>query len=397
MTGLARCVGDVPVFLDRHWCRSPLHRKAADGHGFVDLLSLDDVDRLISSSFLRLPAFRLVRDGTPLEPGSYTRSARLGGTTVSGVGDPRRIYEEFAEGATIVLQGLHRYWPALTRFCRDLELELTHPVQANAYITPPGSQGLSLHYDTHDVFVLQLAGHKQWAVHEPVLEDPLPSQPWSSTRGSPGEPCLSVDLRSGDSLYMPRGFLHSARAHEGVSAHLTIGVVAQTWHDVVRDLLADLADDVGFRRSLGAGFARDEHRLEADVADHLSRLREWIEKVDPGAVAAGVVRRFWSSRPPVLAGQLSQLLALDQLTGSSTVRRREGSVCRMTVVDGELDVLLGDRSLRMPAALHPAVARLAAGSVIEVSELADQLDEQSRLVLVRRLVREGLLEVVALG
>ena len=241
-TGLARCVGDVEGFLASYWGRAPLHRQGADPTGFADVLSLDDVDRFVSTSFARLPAFRLVRDGTPLDQGRYTRTARIGGQTVSGVGDPGRIYEEFRQGATIVLQGLQRSSEPVARFCRSLELELTSPVQANAYVTPPGARGLGVHYDTHDVFVLQVAGAKVWAVHEPVFEDPLPSQPWHAGRGEPGPAILEAELRAGDCLYVPRGFLHSAEAQEEMSAHLTVGVLCQTWFDVLRSVVDDMAD-----------------------------------------------------------------------------------------------------------------------------------------------------------
>jgi hypothetical protein len=399
MTSLARCVGDTKRFLDHHWGRAPLHRVAADESGFADLFSLDDVDHLVSSTSPRLPAFRLVRDGKPLDSTRYTRTAKIGGKAVSGVGDPRRVFEEFHAGATIVVQGLQRYWPPLTRFCRSLELELTHSVQANAYVTPPRSQGLGVHYDTHDVFVLQLAGRKAWDVYLPVLADPLPSQPWSSDRGAPGEPCLSAEVKAGDCLYVPRGYLHSAHAEQELSAHLTVGVPAQTRHDVANVVVRGAADDAWFRGGLAPGWADDGDALADDVRDVVRRLRDWLDTVDAEAVARQVATSFWKGRPPLLSGQLHQLLSLERLADGSVLRRREGTVCRLSS-DGQehLRVLLGDRELRMPAALSPVMHRIAAQSgPFPLSALADELDELSRLVLGRRLVREGLLEIVALG
>jgi hypothetical protein len=395
VTGLARCVGDVPWFLEQHWGRAPLHRVAADESGFDDLFSLDDVDRLVSSSFARLPAFRLVRNGKPVEQSRYTKSARIGGQTVSGVGDPRKVFDELRAGATIVLQGLQRYWPPLARFCRSLELELTHPVQANAYVTPAGAQGLAVHYDTHDVFVLQVSGGKEWAVHEPVLEAPLPSQPWSANRGSPGPPGLSPKMREGDVLYMPRGFLHSAQAQEDLSVHLTIGVLTTTWHDVLKDVIAAAAGDLELRRSLPAGFAHDEDQLVDGVHAAVARLRRVLDEVDAEAVAGTVTRRFWASRPPILAGQLRQLLLVDRLRDASVLRRRDGAICHLRVEEDVLRLELGDREVRMPSALEPAVGRVLRGDRFPLATLGDLLDEQSRVVFARRLVEEGLLEIVA--
>ena len=393
-TALGRCVDDTDRFLAEHWSRAPWHRRASDGRTFADLLDLDDVDRIVSSSLPRTPAFRLVRDGAPLDAGRYTRTTMVGGRPVTGAGDAGAVWREFTAGATIVLQGLHRSWPALGVFCRDLEHELTHPVQANAYVTPPAARGLAVHHDTHDVFVLQVAGRKRWDVHPPVLELPLRSQPWSSGLGPPAEAELTVDLAPGDCLYVPRGFPHSARAQDGVSVHVTIGVLTWTGEDVVREVVRRVEEDLELRRPLPVGFAADEEVLTATVAATVAELRDWLGTVDPALVARAMARRFWSTRPAVLTGHLQQLCRLDDLDDTTPVRRRPAAVCHLVVAGDGLEMVLADRVLRMPAALEAPVRRLAAGPPLAVADLDGWLDGPSRLVLVRRLVREGLLEAV---
>jgi hypothetical protein len=399
LSDLARVVGEAAPFLRHHWTRAPFHLPAADGARFADLFSLDDVDHLIASTFLRVPALRLVRDGTPLDPSEYTRTSRLGSRPITDAVHPGRVYERFRTGATIVLQGLQRYWPPLTRLARQLELELTHPVQVNAYVTPPTARGLAVHYDTHDVFVLQFAGSKGWTVHQPVFEDPLPSQPWSPARGTPGDPTLEVTLEAGDSLYVPRGFPHSARAQAGVSGHLTIGVVTTNWADVLRAAVDGIDDEVGFRKSLPPGWAADDSAARADltaaVSDHLDRMRNWLEKVDAGEVAATVARRFWAGRTPLLAGQLGQLSRLEDMDDDSVLRRRPGAVCVVEVGEGRLELVLGDRVVQLPVELEEVVRFLvgAGPDGVRLADLAGYLDGPSRLVLGRRLVREGLLEI----
>src|SRR6266496_5905184 len=101
-------------------------------------------------------------------------------------------------------------WPPLVTFGSQLAAELGHPVQVNAYVTPPQNQGFAPHYDVHDVFVLQVAGRKRWRVHEPVLADPLGDQPWEQRRGAVAAqaseaPVLDELLEPGDALYLPRG------------------------------------------------------------------------------------------------------------------------------------------------------------------------------------------------
>ncbi|HEU4943265.1 MAG TPA: cupin domain-containing protein, partial [Gaiellaceae bacterium] len=131
---------------------------------------------------------------------------------------------EWERGATIVLQGLHLHRPELGAFCRSLERALGHPAQVNAYYTPRAAQGLPVHHDTHDVFVLQVAGEKRWLVYDPAFELPLKNQKYSSELGEPGQPVRDLVLRSGDMLYLPRGWLHEALTSEEDSLHLTVGI-----------------------------------------------------------------------------------------------------------------------------------------------------------------------------
>jgi bifunctional lysine-specific demethylase and histidyl-hydroxylase NO66 len=377
---LARCVGDPGRFAGEYWARAPLYRPGADAAAFADLFSLGDVDHILSSTTPRYPAFRMVKDGKQLDRRSYTRSGRVGGQPVDDLADPRRVYELFYGGATIVLQSLHRFWPPLTRFGRDLELALTHPVQVNAYITPPASQGLGVHHDEHDVFVLQVYGRKRWDVHDPD--------------GKPEDRLIVAELAPGDCLYIPQRFPHAARTAATASVHLTVGVVPTTWADVLRRAVMSVVEDALSGEPLPAGFAADPSALTAGVAEQLGEVRRRVDKLDPGAIAMAAADRFWSSRPPLLAGQLQQLLGLEGIGEDTVVRRRPGAVCRLRQHHDRLEVLLGDRVLHMPARLSPVMRVIVASDRLTVRDLAGHLDPSSRLVLVRRLVREGLLESV---
>ncbi len=379
---LQRCVGDPQRFIEDVWGRRASHHPGADS-GFDDLLTIEDVDHLLSSTALRTPMFRLVKDGRPLPPSSYTKSGRISSIPMTGLADPARIFRQFDQGATIVLQGMHRYWAPVARFVRGLEIGLGHPCQVNAYITPPGSRGLGVHHDSHDVFVLQAFGRKHWEVH-------------AAPAAAPPEPPNHVELRPGDSLYMPRGTPHAARTQEALSGHITIGILATTWRHVLETATKRLLDDPQLDEPLPAGFHRDPERFVALVTGRLDELERRMEKADPTEIAEGVIERFLSTRPSLIPGGLVDLTRLADLSDDSLVRRRAGSICELRVHDGRLLVLLGDRTLRMPPWLEPTMGEIAARESFRVRDLADppgSLDPGSRLVLARRLVREGLLEV----
>ena len=169
------------------------------------------------------------------------RTVTAGARRIGDLVDGDALSAQHADGATLVLQSVHRMHPPVARFCRALAAELGHATQCNAYITPAGEhQGFDFHHDTHDVFVLQVSGRKRWIVHEPVVRLPLPSQPQAGAHLVPegAEPLLDVELEAGDALYLPRGYVHAALTTDEHSVHLTVGVLSTTWYDVLTDVVA---------------------------------------------------------------------------------------------------------------------------------------------------------------
>jgi ribosomal protein L16 Arg81 hydroxylase len=393
---LERCVGDVRRFAEEHWGRSPLlHR--GDPAAVAALLDLTDVDRLITETLLRLPAFRLVKDGDPLPPEAYTQTIRIGGRPVERTVRPDRVADAFEDGATIVLQALHRQSGEIGRLCRGLELSLTHPVQANAYVTPPTARGFAVHHDTHDVFVVQTHGHKAWRVYPPIVELAGPGQPWVDSLGDPGEPLLAEELGPGDVLYIPPGFPHDAQAREEVSVHVTVGVLTYTWVDLWRAAMRKASEQREFRDPLPIGFAVDPEALATELDVRRKELHEWLDEAAGPEALRELAERFWRTRRPVAAGRLAQLEQLDRIAAGTLVRRRPEGVFRVEVTDDRATVLLGLRELRMPGYCGAALRFVAeAVDAFRPADLPD-LDDESRVVLVRRLVREGALEVVVVG
>lgn len=363
---------------------------ATGDDGWCDLLDLDMVDTLLQTT--RAPGFRLVRDGRVLPRAASTRTGTVGGVRVTDLPDVGAIHEQFRAGATVVLQGLNRSHPPIARLCRGLERILTYPVQANAYLTPPSAAGLDVHHDTHDVLALQLHGTKRWTTWTPAVRDPLPGQGWRGEVDALGEPTIDTDLRPGDLLYLPRGTLHAARTPASPSLHLTIGLRAPTAHDLLRQLLRRARDEPAFRVALPPGYARDPAASTAWAAGVLEELATWTSDLDAAALAEDLVDGFHSSRPPLLDGQLRQLLGLDRIDDHTRVTRRPGVTALLRPAGTRVELRLGDRTVSLPGFVATAVERLLSADGLMVSSLHDVLgDGNSRVVLVRRLVREGLL------
>lgn len=362
--------GDARTFLEKVWA-SRVHLHRTDPADLVGLLSLDDADHLLTSTAIRTPAIRIAQDGSVLPESAYTRNATLAGKPVTGLVDARKALDLFDGGATIVFQGLQRYWPPLTRLIAELELELGHPCQANAYLTPPGSQGFAVHSDSHDVFVFQTAGSKLWEVHGPDGPE-------------------DVLLEPGLSMYLPTGTPHAARAQETVSLHVTLGINQLTWRGLVGRTVAPVLADVPDEH-LPAGYLDDPALLADALADRLEELAAAVRRVDAPAAVEAEIRRFLTTRPPRLSGGLHDVLGREAIDATTRLRRRAGHPCVVLDHGDQVEVLLGDRSLTMPARIRPALDEVRARGELTPADLP--LDPQSALVLCRRLLREGLLEI----
>ena len=381
---LERCVDPVGAaeFLEDYWELRPLAIARAEPGRYDDLLSEADVEQLVCSGGLRYPGFRLVKAGEQLRARDYTVDVPWRPVPFTGTADVERVLAEWERGATIVLQGLHLSRPAVGAFCRSLEETLGHPAQANAYYTPRAAQGLPVHHDTHDVFVLQVSGEKRWLVYEPALELPLKDQRYSPELGAPGEPVEDRVLQPGDMLYLPRGWLHEALTSDTDSLHLTIGLNVVTWLDAFKSALEELGDDVRFRRSWQSGDGTDE-LVEA--------LRAQVGRED---VARRARAKLVRTRRPIRADQLRQLRALDELTPDTEVELNPTVLVDVEAHNGDVSLAFEGRTLTFPDhAREEVLAIVGAEQAFTPAELPGSLDEPGRLVLVRRLVREGVLRI----
>nr|MBA3288482.1 cupin-like domain-containing protein [Acidimicrobiia bacterium] len=243
----------------------------------------------------RPPFFRLVRGGTTLPASATSRSAGVGHRTIDDVVQPNAVVKEFHAGATLVVQGLQFTNPHLARAANNLALELDHAVQVNAYLSPEAARGLELHFDYHDVFVLQLDGRKRWRVWEPLERTHRPLKGVAPAIAAPtfdelGEPSLDLMLEAGDCLYLPRGFPHCAETVESASTHLTIGLMAVTWQRAVHHAVeAAAATDDGLRASVAARSL--DHGVVAPAVDAVEA------QLNPVAVRAWMAAEIWRRQP----------------------------------------------------------------------------------------------------
>lgn len=381
------------VFFRDHWEKAPLQVSRGEPALYAGLFCLADVDRVIA--FTR-PRFAEPGSLQPAPPAaaSYVQGElpdrhSIPSASYPGIADLRRV---FRAGKTVVIRAMQQRWPAVAALCRNLEGRFHCPVHANLYLTPEGAQGFDAHFDTHEVFVLQLEGLKHWRLYGRACPLPLAGDPPGVSRGPLGEP-REVRLEAGDLLYIPRGHVHEAFTSTCASLHLTVGVNLYRWADLLHHALAGMVrQDERFRESLPAG-ALAGNELPVALKERFQELLRLLT----GARAEDACRRlgdqFFGQLQALPNASFAPADADLRLDLDTVLEKSPGAICRV-VQEGDWVVIEfpGNRvggPLKVASALHFIVA----ATRFPVRALPDDLGGEAKLVLTRRLVREGLLRV----
>jgi hypothetical protein len=376
---------DLMAFSREYWERKPLLVHRDDPEYYSDLLTLDDVDRVLTLSGVQLDNLRVVVHGRE------TRVSEL--HTTAGVNSLEALYEHYRNGSTIVLNSIDGRFEPLQRLSRALAAEVSARFQMNVYLTPAGNQGFTAHYDTHDVFVLQVHGTKRWRLAGQPYRLPLASRPYDKSQPEP-EAGQELELRAGDLLYLPRGTIHSAASNDTASVHITAGVHPVLWSELIVGAAKKLfAGDARFRAGLPIGFADDaagRQAVEAKAGELMDALRGGIS---PQALADAAVEYGTSISFPALRHHLTDLEGVDRIALDTRVRRRAGQRWTLTVSGDEIQLSFHNKKAEFPMRVAGEVRYVAEAGMAGFTgkEIPGDLDEAGRLFLVRTLVREGFL------
>lgn len=372
------------VFFSEYWEKQPLVVRRSQPDYFTRLLSLDEVDRAITTLDRHHPDITLKNADEAVALEEYV----TGDNSVDIV----KVYQLFEQGSTIILSYLDTVVPALTAFCQSLENEFSFPFQTNVYLTPARAKGFKPHYDTHDVFVLQVIGSKQWTIYGTPVHLPFADQDFDSAVHERGAPTLEFELEAGDLAYIPRGFVHDARSGERVSLHITAGILSYTWTDLLLEWIADIClKDPSFRKALPPGFARQGFDMKYARETFGTLVRRLSRDSGFEDVFNRFVGEFLSARPPQMRGQMAQIQGLGLVGIDSVVGPRPGLSLRVGTNEASTWIECGGRRISFPPHVAEALKFALGAPKFTVGQLPGTLDEGGKLVLVRRLIREGLL------
>lgn len=207
------------------------------------------------------------------------------------------FYALLRDGATLVLNRLE----AKSEAVHDLTMEIARFVGeravANGYVAFGGKGTFAKHWDTHDVFAVQLIGRKHWRVFAPTFPLPLPHQKSKEhLHECTREPLFDGYLEAGDVLYIPRGWWHEAIPLEGAETfHIAVGVHPMRFTDYIAwSCFKTLPSAIDLRRSLKAEI-NDVASLEraAKAAQELLQTESFLDAFKQEVIAGErVVSRF---------------------------------------------------------------------------------------------------------
>lgn len=268
-------------FVRDHYGTAPLHvpgkpakvRPVCTWQDFANLMDM--------TALWTLETLKLVLDGRSLQQDAYCQ-ATVGrdGMAVQrpDYGEVQRLLEQ---GATVVADLVETLSPGIQSAATALEMGVGGHVTCNAYMSRDARKAFPSHFDTMEVFALQIEGKKVWRVYEGRFDGPMErpgcSYPYFDQdfhERAKGAVAFEVELQPGDLLYIPAGVYHDALASTDACLHLSFGVTRPAVLDYFSWLVKSLDDLPEFRAALPDYL--DAGAREAMLAEAERKLSELL-------------------------------------------------------------------------------------------------------------------------
>jgi ribosomal protein L16 Arg81 hydroxylase len=385
-------------FLNSSWGRTHTHIRGWAGK-FSPLLPWESLNEILRRHRLEPPRLRLTQDGKAVASSNYLRHVQSGRNKNS---IPRllpvELTAELRRGATLVLDAVDELHQPLEELAEGLERAFHEHVQINAYAGWRTSRGFDLHWDDHDVFILQVTGRKRWSIYGMTRRYPLVRDVETAQKPA-GAPLWEGTLEDGDLLYIPRGWWHVALPLDEPTLHLTVGIHNRTGLDLLRWTSERLRAREDFRRDLPRFATR------AEASAHIAKLREqlleeWGEDVldrfyreaDANAEARPRLSLPWSGTPEILPSKGDALVRLNAPRGLDL--KTDAQQDDKDVIEFSCQGKRWRFAAESISILRPLVER-GVCSVNELCEAAKgKLDERTVRAFLGELILHGLLAVV---
>ncbi|MBO2455436.1 cupin-like domain-containing protein [Actinomadura barringtoniae] len=260
---------------------------AEDRDRFCGLLTWPALNEILNTHRLDPPRLRLAQGGDTIPTSQYCERRTYRRMPPWDAPQPHLVAAQLQDGATLVLDAIEETHPPIRELVSGLERQLHTGVQVNAYASWTAQEGFGVHWDDHDVIVIQISGAKRWRIYGPTRPAPLYRDVVFEDT-PPEQPIDEFTLQAGDVLHVPRGWWHAAAASTGQpSLHLTCGLTTHTGID----LLSWLVDELRAHEVIRADLPRlaDEASQTAWCREAAKLLAERLE--DPALISSYLAAR----------------------------------------------------------------------------------------------------------
>jgi lysine-specific demethylase/histidyl-hydroxylase NO66 len=199
--------------------------------------------------------------------------------------DPVAAYLD--AGYPIIWNAARGVTPEIDRVCADLGAALQAHVWPNVYATGTAGAPLNMHFDPHEVLVVQCEGEKEWRISSLRANRPLDVEEMRATNSAAVEATreqalanisMTFTVKPGDVVYIPRGQFHVATTPRGRSLHVTFAIRQLAGYDLAKALGRLALSDPRLRDYLPLPLADpDGTRAALCLAEFKGRLRELLD------------------------------------------------------------------------------------------------------------------------
>ncbi len=369
-------------FFATYYEKQPLFITRNDPGFYGDLLTTDAIDKYLEYNVDRVSTVNSLSD----------EGQRVGYAEGSRTAFVEQALGKLYDGYSIVLDALQHRHPPLRDLCMTLQAETFLRFQTNIYITPPKARAFKLHFDSHDVFVLQTYGSKKWFVDDTQLYMPAKHDHFSGEDTLEERTYTEHLMQQGDLLYLPRGYLHRAESNaDDFSIHITLGIHPPTWHKLLGQIAESAARANPFLLE-----TVPVHEIRDDNPDAVrAYARKIAEVIDEDLIARELMelpRQWQDELDGEFQGQFKSALSFLSAEQDKRYSANAGLIVQsyMDAEENQIVLRFYGKEVRFPDHVRAAVEYCMNTQNFASSDIPG-LDAEESAILLERLVQEGLI------
>ena len=258
-------------FLGEYWTKKFLHLSGSKGR-FTPILPWAELNHILEWHPPPQPQLRIFQEGVMQDLRRYI-DGPVGALKLNAGG----LITLLAQGASMILDAVQEVAPGVADLADSMEESLSCVCAANLYAGWRSQRAFDVHWDAHEVLVLQLSGRKRWQVFAPTRLHPLGDDIEKAPQPT-APPIWEGILNDGDLLYLPRGFWHVAYPLDEPSLHLSWAAQPHTGTEFLYWWMRTLRRHAQARASLTN---MDQAATRKNFVAEMTRLVEAAGRGDP--------------------------------------------------------------------------------------------------------------------